>query len=185
MSRMNDIYDIKDNKNVETLECKEGCCQYRIVPYHQTYYSNHLDQIKTKIKKAGSFIYDSKNHKILLVQSRGQMWGPPQGTLKPDETPLECALREVTEETGLILNDKLFNGSIVIKSKALYYFTDTQEKEVNLQFDMEDNDANGIGWFNVNCLNDLVHTGKISINQHCRILIKRIFNKEIVFNTKI
>jgi 8-oxo-dGTP pyrophosphatase MutT (NUDIX family) len=55
----------------------------------------------TKLKKAGSFVYTSKKQKILLVQSRGQMWGPPKGSIQPNEEPLECAIREVKEETGL------------------------------------------------------------------------------------
>lgn len=174
--------------NVLTLHCNKNCCTYTVTPYQIGNYYNHFhnsmnrNNINNKIRKAGSFIYDSSKDRILLVQSRGQMWGPPKGSLKDDETLLECAIREVKEETGLDLDEKDFSGNMIIRSKAQYYITDMDEKKVSLQSHIEDNDANGIGWFNVDCINDLVKDGKININQHCRILIKRFFDKDIVFN---
>lgn len=171
--------------SVKTLECKKGCCTYLLTPYHHNYSSfiNGRSNINiNKIRKAGSFIYDSSKDKVLLVQSRGQMWGPPKGSLQENESLLECAIREVKEETGLDVDEKSFSGSTIIRSKAQYYITDMDEKKVSLQNHIQDNDANGIGWFNVDCINELVKDGRISINQHCRILIKKIFEKDISFN---
>jgi 8-oxo-dGTP pyrophosphatase MutT (NUDIX family) len=134
----------------------------------------------TKLKKAGSFVYTSKKQKILLVQSRGQMWGPPKGSIQPNEEPLECAIREVKEETGLDIIESQFIGSIIIKSKALYYFIDTEDEwDVFPQRHIKDNDANGIGWFNVECLDWWISQG-IVLNQHCRILVKKIFEKDVI-----
>jgi len=170
--------------NMQNLACLKNCCHYTVIPYRSTYYTNNIDQIQTKIKKAGSFIYNGRESKVLLVQSRGQMWGPPKGTLKKGEEPLECAIREVKEETGIDLDSSKFCGSLVIRSKAQYYFMDFTDIDINasIQTHIEDNDANGIGWFHIECLNDLVKNGIIFINQHCRILIKKIFNYDILFN---
>ena len=161
----------------EEVRCSNGCCYYRHAPYEY----EHVPYIVSllKLKKSGSFIFDKHNKKVLLVQSRGQMLGPPKGSIQQNETPLECAIREVKEETGLDITESQFCGSTVIKSKALYYFIDTlDEWSVYPQIDIKDNDANGIGWFHIDCLEKWKEKGLI-INQHCRILIKRIFEKDI------
>jgi ADP-ribose pyrophosphatase len=48
--------------------------------------------------------FSDKNTVILIKQYRhtvgGFIWEIPAGTLDPDETPLECAKRELIEETG-------------------------------------------------------------------------------------
>jgi ADP-ribose pyrophosphatase YjhB (NUDIX family) len=169
------------------LTCSNQCCSYSIAPYSCIFasYNPYPPTQETKIKKAGSFIYDRQHNKILLVQSRGQLWGPPKGSMQDNETTLECSIREVKEETGIDITEADLNGSIVVKQKALYYFmeTDMSRHPVEPQYHIKDNDANGIGWFNVDCLNDLILSGHISVNQHCRILIKRIFNKDIIYNT--
>jgi len=180
----------KKKDDIKFFKCETGCCKYSIIPYRQYYYSNNIHSIQSKIKKAGSFIYNPKTSKILLVQSRGQLWGPPKGTLKCDESIVNCAIREVKEETGIDITESQFQGDMLVNSKARYYFTelDLDEKDDNFllpqvnSLDKEANDANGIGWFNVNCLNKLISDGKIFINQHCRILIKKIFDKEILYN---
>ncbi len=177
---------IENEEKAVTLKCDKNCCIYTIIPYKQTYYSNNIHQIQTKIKKAGCFIY-TKSGKVLLVQSRGQMWGPPKGTIKQDEDIVSCAIREVEEETGISINPDVFKGDVVIKSKAQYFFVekDHEDEENSIlkpQAHIEDNDANGIGWFCIDCLNDLIKNGKIYINQHCRLLIKRVFNKDIIYS---
>lgn len=163
--------------------CNSNCCIYKVMPYNSSCpsYSNQKNK-EMKIKKAGSFIYDKLSSKILLVQSRGHMWGSPKGTMKEMETPLECAIREVKEETGIDIDEKSLSDNIIINSKVQYYFLKMKESDVYIQNHIDDNDANGIGWFKVDCLEKLVNDGVININQHCRILIKKIFNKDIPYN---
>jgi hypothetical protein len=176
--------------SIEKLEeycCHNGmkCCCVRIIPY-ECKNVPYITSLK-KLKKAGSFIYDSSKRKVLLVQSRGQLWGPPKGSIQPEEVPLQCALREVTEETGIVLNEQQFSGSIVIKSKALYYITDTEvENYINImpQYQVTDNDANGIGWFDIDCIDYWIAKG-FDFNNHTRILLKKILNKKIIDNNNL
>jgi ADP-ribose pyrophosphatase YjhB (NUDIX family) len=167
---------------INTHQCPNKCCNFKITPY--TKEIKIIDDTwkynPGKIIKAGSFIIDPDTCKILLVQSRGQMWGPPKGTMLDNETCEECAVREVFEETGLTIHPSQFLSHTLIKSRALYYTTEIKETEMNPQNHIIDNDANGIGWFNVNCLNDLIENNNITVNQHCKILIKKFFRKQVL-----
>lgn len=62
---------------------------------------------QSKIEVAGC--YCEWNNKFLLLQRNrtrpiGLRWGTPGGKLEPGETPLAAVIREVQEETGIILN---------------------------------------------------------------------------------
>jgi 8-oxo-dGTP pyrophosphatase MutT (NUDIX family) len=170
---------------MKTFFCNNKCCNYKVTPYNLNIpFDSIKNKEEIKIKKSGSFIYDSESNKILLVQSRGQMWGCPKGSIKDLENTIDCAIREVKEETGIELDEKQLSESryLIINSKALYYFVQMKENDVFIQNQIIDNDANGIGWFNIDCLEELVKDGVININQHSRILIKKALNKEISFN---
>lgn len=174
------------NTNKE-LFCINNCCKYKTTPYFYEF-KNSLILNNNVIKKSGCFIYDydKTKNKVLLVQSRGQMWGCPKGNLKDNETSIECAIREVKEETGIDIDFNELKESIVIDNKVEYFIYKMKEKEVHIQQnnDIEANDANGIGWFNIDCLDDLIKNGIININQNCRILIKKILQKNLSFNKK-
>lgn len=52
---------------------------------------------------AGGVVYRKDEHglRLLLIRDPYENWGLPKGHLEGSETPLEAALREVAEETGL------------------------------------------------------------------------------------
>lgn len=172
------------------FQCAKGCCNYSITAYqHPSWYDNKNNDWKDptdnmKIKKAGAFIFDKSSNKILLVQSRGQYWGPPKGSLNEDEDIKRGAIREVKEETGLDLDEELFQKYYVVKSKALYYYIEMNEEKIEVQTQVKDNDANGIGWFNVDCIETLIKDNKVLINLHCKLLIKRFLGLDLVIKKR-
>src|SRR5262245_31889419 len=66
----------------------------------------------------GVFIFNEAGHVLLgkRINSHGHgTWGLPGGHLEYGETPIECAIREAREETGLILThlkEGLFTNDI-------------------------------------------------------------------------
>jgi hypothetical protein len=62
---------------MKTNLCNNGCCEIKIKLYKEADYM--IKNFKSK-KKAGVFIYDPNTKKILIVQSRGNLWGSPKGS---------------------------------------------------------------------------------------------------------
>jgi ADP-ribose pyrophosphatase YjhB (NUDIX family) len=153
--------------------CPNNCCNLSIKPYCKK--PSFFDR-RIRRQKAGVFIYDPLKDKVLLIQSRGNLWGPPKGTLDRDETYDRCAIREVKEETGLDVDQEQFLCSISIRNKAVYYFIKFDECDVSVQDHIYGNDANGIGWVKIDCLNELIRDGKITLNSHCKIAFQRFLN---------
>lgn len=171
-----------DKNSFNSFNCTNNCCNYKITPYKQIKWNNGDGWKSTsgKIIKAGCFIVDPLTHKILLVQSRGQLWGPPKGTIQENESIEHCAIREVMEETGIeVKSDQFIGQPTVVKNKAMYYTVELKETNNEPQNHILDNDANGIGWFNIECLESLIKEQKVAINQHTKILIKKFFGKNI------
>jgi 8-oxo-dGTP pyrophosphatase MutT (NUDIX family) len=156
---------------MEKFSCENSCCLIKIKPYH----TKRKDRTERKYK-AGIFIYDPKEDKILLVQSRGNLWGPPKGTLKEGETDKECAVREVNEETGLVIDEDILHVCTKIHTNAMYFFIEKNVCDVEVQEHLDDNDANGITWIRPKCLLDAINNEKMSINYHCKVLLQRFLS---------
>lgn len=152
--------------------CLKKCCDIFLTEPN----TNFINKKKRgQCRKAGVFIYDPDKEKVLLVQSRGQLWGPPKGTLEVEqgEQSCECAIREVKEETGLDIDSVNFSKAIKIKNKALYYYMEMKSCDIGLQTENKENDANGITWIKLSCLKDCCESGHIVTNEHCKILLKK------------
>ena len=158
-------------------QCNKKCCyiEFGATPSYSTHFHRNSRY------KAGAFIYDPETNRVLLVQSHGQLWGPPKGTLEVDssnryETNCQCAIREVKEETGLDIRSDNFICATRIKNRAVYYYIERKWSEVHPQGG-EFNDANGITWIKLECLEECIKTGQIVLSQHCKILFKRFLNQ--------
>ena len=149
--------------------CTNGCCHYIT-----SQFTLPRKTKKTSPKKAGAFIYDYKERLILLVQSRGNMWGMPKGTFERNETSHDCTIREVAEETGITIPESFFENldkkSILnVYSNGYYYFYPVNKntmEEITIPKNIVDNDVNAIGWFKVKCMIDMYRLGDITINNH-------------------
>jgi ADP-ribose pyrophosphatase YjhB (NUDIX family) len=162
-------------------KCPSNCCSIEVAepsfPLVRRLRRGHC-------RKAGVFIYDPDEDRILLVQSRGQLWGPPKGTLEVDidETSCQCAVREVKEETGLDIKAEDFSRAVKIKNRAMYYYLERKTEPVHIQRSCtkeEDNDANGITWIRLSCLEECIRNGHIILNQHCKLVLKKFMGKEL------
>ena len=166
--------------SLQTYYCDNKCCNIYI-----QYYSNKRSYVKPirNYRKAGVFIFDPKEDRVLLVQSRGHLFGPPKGSLKTGETETECAVREVKEETGIDVNPGNFLRAINIKNNAIYYYMemdmcDNKGYIQNQIFQGEsDNDANGITWIKIDCLEKAILSGNIVLNHYAKIVFYRLFRK--------
>ena len=152
--------------------CEKNCCQIKTsVPNNVKFFHNRTN------KKAGVFIYDPEEDRVLLVQSQGLLWGPPKGTLEEQlgENICECAIREVKEETGLTIDPNELTRIMKIKNRITYYYCERKATDVEIQ-KIEGNDANGITWIKVDCLIDYVKKKRMFLNKHCEITMKRFLN---------
>jgi len=152
------------------MHCINECCTIITKPYTQQY---PILYNKNSIK-GGMFIFDPFQNKILLVQSRGQLWGPPKGSLELNENIKQCAIREVKEETGLDIDEKVLINYYTVEKKATYFYIELEEKNTQIQ-EFENNDASGITWIKLDCLKKMLSENKIKINKHCKVLLRKIF----------
>ena len=88
---------------------------FRYCPFLMQH-SNQVDNILTKWKEFkhalptnGAIMLDESMKHVLLVQGfwAKASWGFPKGKVIEDETEAQCAIREVLEETGYDISDKL------------------------------------------------------------------------------
>ena len=156
-------------------QCTNGCCHITIKPYthiHTSYDFRH----KFKNFKAGVFFCDPTTNKVLLVQSRGMKWGPPKGSIdNDDETIEECAIREVFEETGIIItkNDLVDVNRTRIDRATYFYIERSAPTDAIHVPGGHDNDASGITWINVDCLYKMIELGEVDLNSHGKKLVKK------------
>jgi len=157
------------------FHCPKGCCNVYMKPYKR----NEIWKPKTSYKKAGVFIYDPVNKQVLLVQSRGQYWGSPKGTIEFGESPYACAIREVAEETNINLSGAVFVKAIRIKGRATYFYHEMPMCDVSIRDDIPDNDVSAYAWIKIECLKECIKENNIVINNHCRILFQRFLGVDL------
>jgi len=167
---------------MDTHVCRKGCCTLKVKPYLRV--NDPAEKYRRKRNKAGVFVYDPQKRKVLLVQSRGHLWGPPKGTLEFHESNVHCAIRELQEETGIDIGVDSLLRATNIKNRAMYYYAEIPERELEIQ-ESVGNDANGIGWVNLDCLGSFIADGNISVTQHCRFVAQRFLDHTIPYSNFI
>lgn len=161
------------SRKMPNYNCKNGCCIISVNDYKHDNTSYNRERIP---RKAGALIYDPEERRVLLVQSRGKYWGIPKGTLEISELDKECAVREIYEETGLIVNPREFKKITRVKDRAVYFYLERKVCPVTIQ-EHVGNDANGITWIKIDCLEELINSGNISLNSHTKLVLARFLDK--------
>ncbi len=126
--------------------------------------------------------------KILITQSYNNLWGIPKGKKESNETLLECASREVVEESGI----KVDVSSL--KSCEEIIFIPNYDKKLTIHIfkyflpfvdyisysmnnlclkDLHD-DSTGFGWINLKCLNEITKAKTIKLNSLTKYILRKI-----------
>ncbi|WP_297845690.1 NUDIX domain-containing protein [Pseudomonas sp.] len=77
------------------------------------------------IKRRATVIF-RRDDRILFVRKRKAKWNLPGGRVEQNETPLQAALREMAEETGMTLG-QLFYISEYEESNVIHYLFETAQ----------------------------------------------------------
>lgn len=154
----------------DNIICNKGCCVLKTSLYDTSVPVN--DEDKYGKRKAGILLYDKKKECVLLVQSRGNLWGIPKGTLYENESIVEGAIREVNEETGIIIDKDDLDKYLEIDDLCSYFFLEYEKCEVEVQTHLKGNDANSVGWVNTSCLKTFIAGNKIKLTSHAKIILK-------------
>jgi 8-oxo-dGTP pyrophosphatase MutT (NUDIX family) len=104
----------------------------------------------------------SQARKVLLVKGRqgDKKWSFPKGHRESfDTSPLQCALRELREETGISLKESFINSK-KLKAGEYYVFILSKEYEPNPQ---DTNEIEEAKWFELDELESLNKNVDVSI----------------------
>jgi 8-oxo-dGTP pyrophosphatase MutT (NUDIX family) len=92
----------------------------------------------------GGIIKSSSSGKYLLVKGFTGKWSFPKGHREKDETPHDCAKREIYEETGLVIDDIQNKKAIFVS--IYYYFDIVFDNECDTN-PIDTKEVKDIGWF--------------------------------------
>jgi len=153
-------------------KCVNGCCSI-----FSTNTNTDIDEKYWTVgnSKAGALLFDETTNAVLLVESRGNLWGISKGSLESNETPVEGAIREVMEETGIDISTCDFSESVVLYNLSTYFFIRHATCEVSIQ-DIRGNDVTSVAWLRLDCLKTLINNQDIKLTKHSKIVLKKYLN---------
>ena len=154
--------------------CSCGQCRFNIQEYENNN-SVHTNNNRRR-RKAGVIIHNTKTNHLLIIQSRGNMWGFPKGSMEEDETFIDCAIRELKEETSIDIDKKELTKEYKLNTNIRYYYVETSTNYDNLVIPKcDNNDASGMCWIKLECLKELFINKKITLNYHARNCLFHFF----------
>jgi 8-oxo-dGTP pyrophosphatase MutT (NUDIX family) len=108
---------------------------------------------------------DYTETKFLLVQGKSGIWSFPKGVSNCNETTMNCAIRELYEETGIDIQTEMLNEENKCKiGKNLYYILKVKDEIKN--FDIKDKkEIEKVEWIKFKDLKDM------NINRDLRNII--------------
>ena len=112
------------------------------------------------------------DNKILIIQSRGRLWGVPKGGIESGESAIECAFRELAEESGIVIDFKTANYNTLHLKNGVYFRLELDKMQDAQVADT--NDSTGVGWITKHCLLTLVNAGRISCTRDLFRLLKDV-----------
>ncbi|WUR03218.1 mRNA decapping complex subunit 2 (DCP2) [Vairimorpha necatrix] len=182
-----------DNYNIKTIPFIDFCRQ--ILAHNKINIDlmegiNIFRTYKQAIKVYGCIIFDSKLESVLIVRENERInsYGFPKGKKSKDESGLECAIREVKEEIGYDVSNKIIkNFSINLFEKMNFYFVFNVKKSTKFVCNMK-NEIMDIIWLPISKLEDGSLGKKFSIITKSYLLWRdlylSIYDHRFKFNKK-
>ena len=116
----------------------------------------------------------------------GAVWELPAGGVQKNENPEEAALRELREETGILITDisrLIPENTLVVSPNRLPIFPSIYSVNVSEnEFDsrsMHDDEVESVDCFSMNEIKAMIETGEILTSITISILARFLLSKEI------
>lgn len=125
---------------------------------------------KQEVPTCGAALLNSEMDKVVLVRAWGgnARWGFPKGKLSKDETELDCAIREVLEETGFdmtnYVNDNTFYVDTMSSGRCSRIFVVTDVPEHTVFETRTRKEISDIKWVSVAALPETPKAAKVQQN---------------------
>lgn len=164
-------WKINKDSNLMSAKCFNGCnCE--LIRYKSYKSPNRKKYTNTGSprRKAGVFM-TSTDKKILIVQSRGRLWGVPKGGIEEGETEKECAFRELEEESGVRIDHTrvTLDGEIFMNNGKYFCIANQPEHAASLD---DIYDSTGVGWISYKCLTHFINRKLIRITSDFSRMLK-------------
>lgn len=118
------------------------------------------------MKVYGCICISPRNRMILVKGAKTGIWSFPKGHMKSNETSLNCALRELEEETSIQLpSDRASVGYKKLANGGYFIFEMPEELEILPKNTHEISDA---GWFDLEEIREM--PCNIDVNRFCSLL---------------
>ena len=136
---------------------------------------------RKNIGHATCVILVNEDGKILSVSRKDDhsKLGLPGGKVdESDGTDYKgAAIREVKEETGLNISYDDFTKAMKINKRAIFYYLEMDACDIEVQDSIVNNDANGITWIKIQCLEQSIINGNIVLNHYAKLVFSHFLNK--------
>jgi 8-oxo-dGTP pyrophosphatase MutT (NUDIX family) len=132
-------------------------CQWTRTNYKLYDFKKDLPYVKHSgppRKRAGVFMYNHAEDKILVIQVFSHYIGIPKGGQEDGETLAQTAIRELEEEAGVKIHS-LDEASFVNINSCTYYFIETDTCLPTQLHDFHGNDVSGVGWVHPECIHNI------------------------------
>ena len=144
--------DICSSRQINKIVCTKQCCVLHHWKYSDTA-ANEMRFHSSREERAGCIMINEKDQ-LLIVQSRGNKWGFPKGKRKDlTESAINCAMREVKEETGLTIQIDETTPHITL-NRVTYFIKCIRLKAIDIDTIDVNTDSSGIGWIHTSCLRE-------------------------------
>ena len=144
------------------------CCSLRTWDYTKPTTHHYINPARDDRKAGGILIY---NGRVLIIQSRANKWGFPKGGFEQGETAVQCAKREVYEETSFDIKFSDDDPKVKYKDTTFYVKFVKLNSEIDIQYlKTPGNDCTGIGWIKLTCLKRLVEKENCDVVERLKIL---------------